>query len=117
MRATWNTASVCAAHPAVGQALAGAITVLPIDLFRLGAFYLAMRLARAAARDGVYTAQAARLLLILGWWLLAGGLVATMTEAFARLNLLSQLVTWNVDWGHWPGPGPCRGRSPGSAWA
>ena len=59
-------------------------------------------MARAAAGDGVYTAQAARLLLILGWWLLAGGLVATVAQAFARLNLLSQLVTWNVDWSQWP---------------
>ena len=49
-----------------------------------------MRLAHTAARDGVYTAQAARLLLILGWWLLPGGLVATVTEAFARMNLLGQ---------------------------
>jgi hypothetical protein len=93
---------VCAAHPTVRQALAAAVTLLPADLLRLGALYLAMRLARAAARDGVYTAQAARLLLILGWWLLAGELVATAIEAFARMNLLGQLVTWNVDWGQWP---------------
>ena len=25
-----------------------------------------------------------------------------MAEAFARLNLLSELVTWHVDWGQWP---------------
>ena len=68
MRATLNTANVCAAHLTVRQALAFAVTLLPIDLLRLGALYLAMRLARTAARDGVYTAQAARLLLILGWW-------------------------------------------------
>ena len=102
VRATWNTANLCAAHPTLRQALADTITLLPTDLLRLGALYLAMRLARAAARDGVYTAQVARLLLILGWWLLAVGLVATVTEAFARMNLLSQLVTWNVDWGQWP---------------
>ena len=102
VRADWNTAIVCAAHPNARQALADTITALPVDLLRLGALYLAMRLARAAARDGVYTAEAARLLLILGWWLLAGGLVATVTEAFARMDLLSQLVTWNVDWGQWP---------------
>jgi hypothetical protein len=102
VKATWNTAFVCTAHPTVGQALAFAVTLLPIGLLRLGAFYLAMRLARTAARDGVHTAQAARLLLILGWWLLAGGLVATVAEAFTRLNLLSQLVTWYVDWGQWP---------------
>ena len=102
VRATLNTANVCAAHPTGWQALAFTVTMLPIDLLRLGALYLAMRLARTAARDGVYTAQAARLLLILGWWLLAGGLVATVTTAFARLNLLGQLVSWNVDWGQWP---------------
>ena len=102
VRATWTTASVCTSHPTAGQALAFAVTLLPLGLLRLGALYLAMRLARTAARDGVYTARAARLVLIMGWWLLAGGLVATVTEAFARLNLLGQLVTWNVDWGQWP---------------
>jgi hypothetical protein len=102
VHATWSTASVCAPHPSGRQALADTITMLPIDLLRLGALYLAQRLARTATRDGVYTDQAARLLLILGWWLLAGGLVATVAEAFARINLLGQLVTWNVDWGQWP---------------
>jgi hypothetical protein len=102
VRATWTTASVCTSHPTAGQAVAFAVTLLPLGLLRLGALYLAMRLARTAARDGVYTARAARLVLIMGWWLLAGGLVATLTEAFARLNLLGQLVTWNVDWGQWP---------------
>jgi hypothetical protein len=63
-----------------------------------------MRLARTAARDGVYTAQFARLLLILGWWLLAGELAATIAEGFARVNLLDQLSTWHVDWVHWPVP-------------
>jgi len=61
-----------------------------------------MRLARAAARDGIYTAQAARLVLILVWWLLVGGLVATVAEVFALVNLLAQLVTLHVDWGQWP---------------
>jgi hypothetical protein len=102
VRATWNTASLCTAHPTTGQYLAFAVTLLPLGLLRLGALYLVMRLARTAARDGVYTAQFARLLLILGLWLLAGGLVATLAEAFARMNLLGQLVTWHPDWGQWP---------------
>jgi hypothetical protein len=99
--ASWASASVCAAHPGVRQDLAFTVTLLPIDVLRLGALYLVMRLARTAARDGVYTAKAARLLLALGWWLLAGGLVATTAEAFARLYLLGQLVTSPVDWGQW----------------
>ena len=102
VRATWDTASLCTAHPATGQYLAFAVTLLPLDLLQLGVLYLVMRLARTAARDGVYTAQFARLLLILGWWLLAGGLVATVAEAFARLNLLGLMVTWPVDWAQWP---------------
>lgn len=102
VHASWNAASVCTAHPTAGQGLAFAITLLPTDLLRLGALYLLMRLARTAARDGIYTTAAARLVLILGWWLLAGELVAGFAEGFARLNLLSQLTTWHVNWVHWP---------------
>ena len=102
VRTTWNAASICTSHPTTGQALGFALTLLPFDLLRIGTLYLAMRLARTAARDGVYTAQAARLVLVLGWWLLAGELVATFAEGFARVDLLSQLVTWPVNWAHWP---------------
>jgi len=102
VHATWGTAFLCTAHPTVGQGLAFAVALLPVALLRLGALYLVMRLARTAARDGVYTPQAARLVLVLGWWLLAGGLVATAAQAFARVNLLTELVTGRVDWGQWP---------------
>ena len=103
VQATWNGAILgVAAHPTAGQAVAFTLTLLPPGLLRVGTLYLAMRLARTAARDGIYTAQAARLVLILGWWLLAGAVVASWAEGFARLNLLSQLVTWPVDWVHWP---------------
>jgi hypothetical protein len=102
VQANWNGAILGAAHPTAGQALAFAVTLLPPGLLRVGTLYLAMRLARTAARDGVYTVQAARLVLFLGWWLLAGGLVTSITEGFAQLNLLGLLVTWPVDWVDWP---------------
>jgi hypothetical protein len=102
VHASWNSAILSSAHPTAGQGLAFAVTLLPAGLLRLGTLYLAMQLARTAARDGVYTVQAARLVLSLGWWLLAGGLVASLAEGFARLNLLGLLVTWPVDWVHWP---------------
>jgi hypothetical protein len=102
VQASWNGAILGTAHPTAGQGLAFAVTLLPAGLLRVGTLYLAMRLARTAARDGVYTVRAARLVLYLGWWLLAGGLVATVAGGFARLNLLGQLVTWHVDWVHWP---------------
>jgi hypothetical protein len=102
VQANWNGAILGTAHPTAGQALAFTLTLLPPGLLRVGTLYLAMQLARTAARDGVYTVQAARLVLILGWWLLAGAWVACLAEGFARLNLLSQLVTWPVNWAHWP---------------
>jgi hypothetical protein len=102
VQAAWNGAVLGTAHPTVGQGLAFALTLLPPGLFRVGALYLAMRLARTAARDSLYTVQAARLVLFLGWWLLAGGLVASMAEGFARIHLVGLLVTWPVDWVHWP---------------
>jgi hypothetical protein len=103
VHANWNSAILgVTAHPSAGQALAFTLTLLPPGLLRVGALYLAMRLVRTAARDGVYTAQAARLVLILGWWLLAGAWVSCFAEGFARLNLLGQLVTWHVGWAHWP---------------
>jgi hypothetical protein len=102
VQASWNGALLGTAHPTAGQALAFAVTLLPPGLLRVGVLYLAMRLARTAARDGVYTVQAARLVLFLGWWLLAGGLVTSMAEGFAQLNLLGLLVTWHVDWVDWP---------------
>jgi hypothetical protein len=102
VQASWSGAILGTAHPTAGQGLAFAVTLLPAGLLRVGTLYLAMRLARTAARDGVYTVKAARLVLFLGWWLLAGGLAASLAEGFARLNLLGLLVTWHVDWVHWP---------------
>jgi hypothetical protein len=102
VQASWNGAIVGTAHPGAGQALAFAVTLLPDGLLRVGTLYLVMRLARTAARDGIYTVQAARLVLSLGWWLLAGGLVAGIAGGLARLNLLGMLVTWHVGWLHWP---------------
>jgi hypothetical protein len=103
VQANWNGAILgTTTRPTAGQALAFTLTLLPPGLLRVGTLYLAMLLARTAARDGVYTARAARLVLILGWWLLAGGLVASVAQGFARANLLGLLVTWHVDWVHWP---------------
>jgi hypothetical protein len=102
VQASSNGAILGTLHPTVGQALAFAVTLLPAGLLRVGTLYLAMRLARTAARDGVYTVGAARLVLFLGWWLLAGGLVASLAEGFACLNLLSLMVTWHADWVRWP---------------
>ena len=58
VQASWNGAILGTAHPTAGQALAFAVTLLPAGLLRLGTLYLVMRLARTAARDGIYTVRA-----------------------------------------------------------
>ncbi|MGH3258927.1 MAG: hypothetical protein ACRDOU_26605, partial [Streptosporangiaceae bacterium] len=67
VQASWNGAILGTAHPTAGQALAFTVTLIPVDLLSIGTLYLAMRLARTAARDSLYTVQAARLVLSLGW--------------------------------------------------
>src|ERR1700733_1825558 len=52
VHATWGTASLCTSHPTVGQALAFAVTLLPVDLLALGALYLVMRLGPHTAPGG-----------------------------------------------------------------
>ena len=102
VHATSNTANVCAAHPTGWQALAFTVTMLPIDLLRLGALYLAdaagphRRPRRHLHCPGRPAAADPRLVA-------AGRRPGRHPgRAFARLNLLGQLVTWNVDWGQWP---------------
>lgn len=98
---SWTLGHLCASHATVLESLVAAFTQLPSAVVYLGAFYLAQRLTRVAVRDGIYTSTIARLMQILGWWLLAGELLASLVEAFAQIGLLSWLVTWRVDWGQW----------------
>lgn len=65
---------------------------LPSFILMLGGLLLLNRLLRGAARDGVYTAQTASRLRVLGWWLLAGSLIAEVAEAIAKAKLFATLV-------------------------
>ncbi|WP_030686956.1 DUF2975 domain-containing protein [Streptomyces sp. NRRL B-1347] len=90
--AVGTTPQYCTSDPSVSQQLFEVLRNLPSFILMIGGLLLLNRLLRGAARDGVYTAQTASRLRVLGWWLLAGSLVAEVTQAIAKAALLATLV-------------------------
>lgn len=100
--------AVCATDPGVRDRIAYGLTRWPSLLLALG-FLLGLRmLIRTARRDGMFTATVAHRAGMLGWFLLAGAVVAATIEAGANGWLLQSLVTdvgsnaflalWSVSW-------------------
>ncbi|MFD0632339.1 DUF2975 domain-containing protein [Catenulispora yoronensis] len=101
--ASMRSASICLLHPTTGQAVT--LTIAQVTGFVLfaGAFYLVRRLLRDAAKNGLFTPDLARSLRTLGWWRLAGEVIATVIVAAVRIRLLSRMVTDHIGPGHWYG--------------
>ncbi|OKJ18125.1 hypothetical protein AMK23_35690 [Streptomyces sp. CB02130] len=101
-----NVSSVpryCATDPSGGQKLLQAAGALPPVVLALGGLWLLNRLLQGAARGGIYTALTASRLRVLGWWILAGSLVAAVAQAVSQAALLTTLATGD-------------GASPGNVW-
>lgn len=64
----------------------------PATLLLISSLFLLHRLLTGAAKDGIYTAQTASRLRVLGWWLLAGSLLVALAETTARTTLLAELA-------------------------
>ncbi|RVX41852.1 DUF2975 family protein [Nonomuraea polychroma] len=77
--------------PDTGQYILQALTTFPGFAVSVGAFFLLWRLLWRA-RDGVYLPQVAGQVRVLGWWLLAGGLLAPQIEHFAMMALLDTMA-------------------------
>ncbi|MFI6817437.1 hypothetical protein ACIBG7_33915 [Nonomuraea sp. NPDC050328] len=77
--------------PDTGQYILQALTTFPGFAVTVGAFFLLWRLLWRA-RDGVYLPQVAAQVRVLGWWLLAGGLLAPQIERFAMMTLLDTMT-------------------------
>ncbi|WP_194922521.1 DUF2975 domain-containing protein [Catenulispora pinisilvae] len=101
--ASMQSASICLLHPTTGQAVA--LTIAQVTGFVLfaGAFYLVRRLLRDAAKNGLFTPDLARWLRALGWWLLAGEVIATIVVAAIRISLLNRMVNDRIGPGLWYG--------------
>ncbi|MFF0509052.1 DUF2975 domain-containing protein [Streptomyces fimicarius] len=83
----------CATDPSVGQKFLQAGIALPPTILTLGGLWMLNGLLQGAAREGVYTARTASRLRVLGWWALAGSLIAAVTQAASRAVLLTTLAS------------------------
>jgi len=83
----------CAESPGTSLHLLNELSMLPSSLLLIGSLFLLHQLLKGAARDGIYTARTASRMRVLGWWLLAGSVVAELIESNAKAALLSDLTT------------------------
>ncbi|MDG4858737.1 DUF2975 domain-containing protein [Streptomyces sp. T-3] len=78
------------APSALQSVLNTAGSVVPFG-FTLGALLLVVRLIRSADRDGLYTTRTAGQLRVLGWWLVAGSVLAAITVSTSEMALTATL--------------------------
>ncbi len=100
--------SFCTDDPSTAQGLLNTATRVPSFVFTVGALLLVLRLIRGAEGDGLYTAGTARRLRRVGWWLLAGSVLAAIAESVSEkalihslsrggdVSALSGLISWDA---------------------
>ncbi|MFD4624411.1 DUF2975 domain-containing protein [Streptomyces sp. NPDC058475] len=81
----------CTEAPSTIQSLLNTVTQLAPFVFTVGALLLVLQLIRRADRDGLYTARTAERLRSLGWWLLAGSVLAAIAVSMAEKALIDSL--------------------------
>src|SRR5215469_3958671 len=84
--------SACAIHPGVGLHLLYSLTVIPQTLLWGGILLLLWRLLVIARRRGPFTARVAAAMQLLGWYIIAGAVLAAAIEQLASVLLLDALV-------------------------
>ncbi|WJV48913.1 DUF2975 domain-containing protein [Streptomyces flavofungini] len=81
----------CTKDPSALQGLLSSAHQLAPLVYFFGALLLITRLIRGAERDGLYTAQTAGRLRTLGWWLLAGSVLAAIVGSVTETALAASL--------------------------
>ena len=84
--------AACALHPGFGQHLPYSLTAMPQALLWGGILFLLWRLLVAARRGGPFTARVAGAMRVLGWYIIAGSVIAAAIEQLAMVLLLGSLV-------------------------
>lgn len=99
VRAEPSMVRMCVGSPTVGQRLLGAVGQwrLPTFVVFVGSLVLAARLIRGATREGIFTQVVAGRLRTLGWFVLAGEVVASLVEAQARNWLTNTMMVDRED--------------------
>jgi hypothetical protein len=85
--------SACAIHPGFGQHLLYSLMVIPQILLWGGILLLLWRLLVIARRGGPFTMRVAAAMRLLGWYIIAGSVLAAAIEQLATVLLLGSLVT------------------------
>ena len=83
----------CVAHPTAGQWALYALTAAPGVLLWVSVLLMILRLVRRAAEHGPFTPQAARLMVRLGWLILAGCVVVGALGGFGACELTNVVIT------------------------
>jgi hypothetical protein len=84
--------SACALHPGFGQRLLYSLMTMPQVLLWGGILLLLWRLLVVARRHGPFTAQVAGNMRLLGWYIIAGAVLAAAIEQLSMVLLFSSLV-------------------------
>jgi hypothetical protein len=85
--------SACATHPGFGQHLLYSLTTIPQVLLWGGILLLLWRLLVIARRGGPFTVRVAAAMRNLGWYIVAGSVLAAAIEQLATVLLLGSLLT------------------------
>ncbi|MEU8627300.1 hypothetical protein [Streptomyces sp. NPDC048669] len=96
----------CATDATTGQSILAHLGALTSLAAWIGGLHLLNRLLDGASNAGVHTAQTASRLRLLGWWILAGSMIAESVSAVAQTALLGSLSrsadlsagTWIQSW-------------------
>lgn len=89
--------------PSTMQSLLNIQSKLAPFAFTVGALLLVLRLIKGAERDGLYTTRTAGRLRGLGWWLLAGSVLAAILTSIAERALVASLSAGNWSSNAWSG--------------
>jgi hypothetical protein len=84
--------SACAIHPGFGQHLLYSLMTIPQILLWSGILLLLWRLLVIARRGGPFTVRVAAAMRVLGWYIVAGSVLAAAIEQLATVLLLGSLV-------------------------
>ena len=84
--------SACALHPGFGQRLLYSLMTVPEVLLWGGILLLLWRLLVIARRDGPFTARVAGAMRVLGWYIIAGAVLAAAIEQLSMVLLFNSLV-------------------------
>jgi hypothetical protein len=91
-----STVTLCASHPDAGQRVLWALTWAPSFVLYLAVILLLVQLLRAIRSAGPFAVIIARRLRFLGWFVLAGSLIAAVGQSLAQSAFASTVYTGSV---------------------